>query len=205
MKTELDHLVVVAPTLERGMQYVSNQLRVNPQPGGKHVRVGTHNALLKMNDKIYLEVIAIDPEALEPGNARWFGLDQLDESAPPRLVTWVARTDDIHATTANSSLVHIEEMSRDTFRWLMTLTPDFSLPMNGSAPTLIQWLGNKHPCDNLKDAGCELLELAIRHPEANAIKLMLDRIGFESPLVHLSAGPVSMRATIKTPGGVCEL
>jgi len=205
MESLIDHLVVVAATREQGMQYIADRLGVNPQLGGKHERMGTHNALLKLNDKIYLEVIAIDPQASDPPAARWFGLDRFDESAKPQLITWVARTDDIYAAPADFSFGQVEEMSRDAFNWLIAIPPDGSLPMNGAAPTLIQWLGNEHPCDRLHDAGCELMGLDIRHPDANAVKLILDRIGLTSELVHLNDGPLSMKATIKTPSGIREL
>lgn len=40
-----------------------------------HPQFGTHNRCLGMEDGIYLEVIAVDPEAPPPSRPRWFGLD----------------------------------------------------------------------------------------------------------------------------------
>lgn len=64
-RASLDHLVVVAPTLAAGAQYVEERLGVVMQPGGKHPRMGTHNLLLRLGD-CYLEVIAPNPDAPAP-------------------------------------------------------------------------------------------------------------------------------------------
>ncbi|HEX6635378.1 MAG TPA: VOC family protein, partial [Usitatibacter sp.] len=76
---DLDHLVVAARTLEEGAAWVEAALGVPTVAGGKHDLMGTHNRLLGLDGRRYLEVIAIDPSAPPPARARWFGLD---EAAP---------------------------------------------------------------------------------------------------------------------------
>ena len=71
-ESHIDHLVVAASSLEEGIKYIEQCLGVTPQTGGKHVKMGTHNALLKISDKTYLEVIATDPGAAPPNRQRWF-------------------------------------------------------------------------------------------------------------------------------------
>ena len=97
----LDHLVVAAATLEQGEDHLERLLGVRPQRGGKHVAMATHNSLLRLGDKAYLEVIAIDPTASPPQRPRWFALDSAAMrealAEAPRLIHWVARTDDIDA------------------------------------------------------------------------------------------------------------
>src|SRR5690606_32822306 len=83
----IDHLVVTAPSLAEGARFVREALGVEPEPGGKHPRMGTHNLLLRLGNDVYLEVIAIDPGAPAPGHPRWFGLD--DAPTSPLLATWV--------------------------------------------------------------------------------------------------------------------
>src|SRR5437660_3891292 len=101
VRAALDHLVVAAATLEQGEDYIESRLGARPLRGGKHVAMGTHNSLLKLGEKSYLEVIAVDPDGIAPSRARWFALDTAALRAAlqmaPRLIHWVARTDDIVA------------------------------------------------------------------------------------------------------------
>ena len=62
----LDHLIVGAATLADGIEYVAGITGVTPHPGGKHVAMGTHNALLRLGERVFLEVIAIDPDGAKP-------------------------------------------------------------------------------------------------------------------------------------------
>jgi hypothetical protein len=48
MKTNLDHIVVVANTLEQGVQWCEATLGITPAPGGEHAQFGTHNRLFKI-------------------------------------------------------------------------------------------------------------------------------------------------------------
>lgn len=52
MRSTLDHLVIVSPTLPLGAQFVERQLAVQLQPGGKHPRMSTHNLLLRLGDPV---------------------------------------------------------------------------------------------------------------------------------------------------------
>ena len=60
----LDHLVVAANNLEAGVHHVIEALGVEPAPGGRHDYMNTHNAVLRLGPKTYLEIIAVDPDAL---------------------------------------------------------------------------------------------------------------------------------------------
>ena len=209
MKTVIDHLVVTAASREIGINYVSERLGVTPQLGGEHVTMGTHNALLRLGDAAYLEVIAINPDAPAPPRPRWFGLDNPELITQPRLLTWVVRTDDIYGVAARASVRFgpVEAMSRGALNWLITIPPDGSLLLDGSAPNLIQWLSDAHPSAALCDSGCELLALEVRHPEAAALKTILEQIGFEGPLVASQSSTIEPKliARIKTPHGIREL
>ncbi len=202
----LDHLVVTAPALEVGVAYVEETLNVRMQPGGEHIRMGTHNALLKISDGCYLEVIAINPQAPPPGRPRWFALDQLRPKSKPRLATWVVRTSNIlqAVAAAGVQLGPVEPMSRGSLEWQISIPEDGSLPIDGIAPTMIEWSSDPHPSSRLHDLGLSLIQLQGFHPEADRINNMLDQIGFEGA-VHLQTcrNPLDTRllAILNTPSG----
>jgi hypothetical protein len=209
MASVIDHIVVVAPTLTSGAAFARNALGVEPQLGGSHARMGTHNLLLSLGESTYLEVIAIDPEAPKPARARWFALDELSAAASPYLAAWVVRTRDIRAASAAYASVvgQVEQMSRGTFSWEITITPDGSLPMGGAAPALIEWKTKTHPAQMLTPLGCSLLELEIHHPEPPKLNALLESIGLESPLrvVQSKRARPTLVAHIQTPYGLREL
>jgi len=198
-RSRIDHIIVTAASLQDGVDYVRRELGVEPQTGGEHARMGTHNCLLKLGEKLYLEVIAANPGAPHPGRPRWFQLDEPDSVRSPRLATWVARCDYIHAL-APESLGKIETMTRGSFRWLITVPEDGKLPLQGIAPTLIQWHSDSHPADALKDLGCSLVRFEGFHPRPESVTGMLRAIGFQGEFL-LSPGEPGLVADIQTPAG----
>ena len=206
----IDHLVIVAPSLESGSAHVAAALGVTPQRGGEHAVMGTHNALVRLGGALYLEVIAANPDAPRPDRARWFELDRPGVTATARLATWVARTGDIHAAVAKSPipLGRIEPMTRGSLHWLVTVPDDGSLPAQGIAPTLIQWLDEAHPASRLADSGCALVRLEGFHPDAERIEAMLRAIRFAG---DFTVSPIAahekpyLLAHIQTPNGMRRL
>lgn len=211
LRSHIDHLVITAPSLSVGVEYVCEVLGVAPQPGGKHPRMGTHNCLLKLGNSVFLEVLCVDPDAPVPDRPRWFQLDEEESVKEPRLATWVARTSDIKAALAASPVVsgYLTPMSRGDLNWLITLPRNGGLPMQGVAPTLIQWeQRDGHPAGRLPESGCSLLKLEGFHPRAEKVKAMLDAIGFlgDFSISPLPAGVAPyLIAHIQTPAGPRQL
>jgi hypothetical protein len=204
----IDHIAITAPTLEAGAAYVREALGVSPQPGGEHVRMGTHNVLLRLGDSVYLEVIAANPAVPAPSRPRWFALDTLAPDASPTLTTWVARTDDIHAAAAAATepLGEIEPMSRGALDWLITIPADGALPLNGAAPALIEWHTEAHPATRLTDHGLSLVKLELFHPEPERVSRLLRSLGIDGPVsVAKSVVAVRLVAHIDTPLGLRRL
>lgn len=209
LKTRIDHIVITAASLADGSEYIFRTLGIPLEDGGEHARMGTHNLLLRLGDDVYLEVIAVNPDAEQPQRPRWFGLTDA-YNQPTRLATWVARTSDIDdaAQEAPQPLGPVEPMSRGPLKWRITIPEDGRLVMNGVAPALIQWEAEPHPASRLEDVGCSLVSLEARHPNAAALQAWLDRIGFEGPLniIQLEADEApQLIAHIQTPSGPCQL
>ena len=209
LRCAIDHLVVAASSLEAGARYVRDVLDVEPEAGGQHARMGTHNRLLRLGEAVYLEVIAVDPAAPTPAHARWFELDGRAPHAPPRLVTWVVRTNDIETAAAcgGVELGNIETMTRGSLSWRITIPRDGSLPFDGVMPALIQWDVDEHPAKRMADRGCTFAALEAHHTEAVRIRAALQALGLSNVSVTTPAPgePASLAAAIDTEQGRCIL
>ena len=161
----LDHLVIAAKTLDEGAAWVERQLGVAPVAGGKHPTMGTHNRLLFIGPGRFLEVIAVDPEAKDPGRPRWFDLDDPAMRArigkSPALIHWVERSEDLDAALRDySEKVEVLSLERGPYRWRIAVPRDGRRPGGGTLPTLIQWEGGLHPAGALPDTGVRLAAFA---------------------------------------------
>lgn len=203
----LDHLVIAARTLADGIAYVAEATGAAPQPGGRHLSMGTHNALLGLGDGAYLEIIAIDPEGTRPPRPRWFDLDdgglQARLAERPRLVHWVARTDDIErdARACPVDLGPICRMARGAFRWRITIPYDGARPGNGLVPALIQWHVAEHPAAALPGSRVSLEGLAATHPDPGPIRSALAALGLDGVLPVAEGRDTLLAATLRAPRG----
>lgn len=169
---QLDHLVMASATLAEGAAWCKRVFGITPATGGKHAFMGTHNLLFSVAceriPNAYAEIIAIDPEGAVPNRPRWFGLDapalRLALRGGPQLIHWVARSNDIHATSAAWRLAGLEPGAavaaerttpNSVLRWQIALQAGGARPFGGALPTLIEW-GEVHPCDALPASGVRL-------------------------------------------------
>lgn len=206
-----DHLVVAAASLAHGVDWIESRLGVRPQPGGKHPAMGTHNALLSLGPRLYLEVMAIDPDGATPLRARWFDLDEPRMRATlaegPALIHWVVRSRDIatDATRSRVDLGTILPMRRGEFEWRITVPDDGHLPERGLVPTLIQWSDERHPTGSLYDAGVRLAALAGELPEPAPVRAALAAFGLSDTLKVTYGTVPRLAAMLRTPRGVVTL
>jgi hypothetical protein len=208
MRSEIDHLVIACADLEQGAAWAQDQLGVAPVPGGRHTTMGTHNRLLKLGPRTYLELIAVDPEAAAPAHPRWFDLDNPDVQAraaqAPYLLTWVAATGDIYdAVNRVPALGEVTPFTRNAYAWKFALPDDGRLNFGGVLPAVIEWNGD-HPAAALPDSGCELLALDLAHPAAASIVPLFRALKLMGP-VDLKAGPRTLTARLRTPRGEITL
>jgi hypothetical protein len=228
MKTQIDHLVVVAHSLEQGVQWCEATLGVTPGPGGEHVQYGTHNRLLKIatpaNPFAYLEIIAIQPEGKRSVNGkRWFDMDEAALQAAvalqPRLAHFVVNTDDIQAArmalknlgVERGPVLHANRHSRKgVLQWQITVREDGQRLFHGALPSLIQW-GKAddadpmrlHPRNSLPRSGVSLQGIAVSHPSMDKLTLAYQALDLQG--VSLSAGDANITASLKTPKGLVTL
>jgi hypothetical protein len=207
----LDHLIVAAATLEQGEDYFEERVGVRPRRGGKHIAMGTHNSLLKLGGKTYIEVIAIDPDAPPPSRPRWFALDrselQFALQEAPRLIHWVVRTGDIDAARRACPVDpgEVHAMTRGAFAWRITIPADGHLPAGGVLPTLIQWADATHPTDALSDGYVRLLTLAGAHPEPGAMHSALAALSLSNAIKVTYGTQPRLAAMLQSPRGPVTL
>jgi hypothetical protein len=208
---EPDHLVVAAASLAAGVEWMEERLGVRARPGGRHAAMGTHNALVSLGRRLYLEVIAIDPEGAAPSRSRWFDLDAplMRErlAAGPALVHWVARTPAIDADAARcAELGAPVPMERGEFSWRITVPADGRRPGAGLVPTLIEWADPaRHPAGALPESGVRLAALAGEHPDPAPIRAALAALGLQDALKVTYGRTPRLAAMLATPRGPVTL
>jgi hypothetical protein len=230
MHTQIDHLVIVAKSLEQGVQWCEDTLGITPGPGGEHTLYGTHNRLFKVaspaNPMAYVEIIAIDPAAVRPKRAcptRWFDMDdpalQKAVAKEPRLVHFVVNTPDIRAARMAIRMQGIDRgpaisasrrTNRGTLNWQISVRADGQRLFDGCMPTLIQWGKPEatdplklHPRNTLTRSGVTLQSLEVIHPSAAKLQAAYDAI--ELNRVTVTEGPACLKATLQTPKGLIVL
>ena len=195
---QFDHIAIAGETLEAAVAHVEDALGVALLLGGKHTHFGTHNRLLGLSDGLYLEAIAVDPDAPEPNYPRWFDLDRF--AGAPRISNWICRSDDLVGELEDlpdGAGVPVA-LTRGDLAWRMAVPADGILPCDGCFPALIQWDVAKIPGDILPASGCKLTRFEIAHPEALWLRETID---VSSSLVQFAEGPRETRATFETPHG----
>jgi hypothetical protein len=230
MKTQIDHLVVMAASLDQGVQWCEDTLGITPGPGGEHEKYGTHNRLFKIATPqfplAYFEIIAINPAAVIPKRAqvpRWFDMDnaalQKTVAQGPRLVHFVSSTDDVKAARhvlrtqgiERGQVVHASrKSSKGTLNWQITVREDGERLFDGCLPTLIQWGKPEatdplrlHPRNSLPRSGVTLQSLSVSHLSGVKLQTAYDAIGLAG--ITIETGPANLVATLQTPKGLVQL
>ncbi|MFM9927594.1 VOC family protein [Variovorax sp. H27-G14] len=206
---KLDHLTVIAPSLEEGVAHIRSCLGVDIAFGRKHAHMGTHNHLLCLGDGIYLEVIAIDEDAPRIAGPRWFGLDDRAGvrkawDAGKRLRGWVASTDHFerHMAEHASSYGERRQFQGGTSSYFFSVPMDGALPLDGVAPSLIDRQGQRPSLPPEAQRGCSLLSFAIEHPDAMKTEGLYRALNIVGSPAVVQAEVFRYTATIQTPAGV---
>jgi Glyoxalase-like domain len=205
--SRVDHLIYATPDLERGSAEIEKLLGVRADIGGKHPGRGTHNALLSLGPRVYLEIIAPDPSQTERAGLEAFGLDTLEQS---KLITWSANgsdLDEIYRTASRNGIPvgNVAAGSRQRpdgvlLRWQFT-EPSVA-KTDGLIPFFIDWGNSPHPAQSTP-SGATLVSLRAEHPNAGAFQKQLEQLRL--PL-RVDSGPApALIAVVDTPRGLVEL
>jgi len=199
----VDHLIYAAPDLPAAVAEVEERFGVRPQSGGKHIGAGTHNALLALGRRTYLEILAPDPEQpLRPVTRRLQGLTR------GRLAGWAIACDDIDGAVARARRHGYDPgevidgqrtgSTGTVLWWRATLLA----PGDGMVPFLICWGDTEHPASTAP-AGLLLEFLHIEHPDPPSLVPLLTALS-----AHVDVKPAmtpALVARLNGPHGVTVL
>ena len=185
MTNKIDHFAIGADSLEQGVAALKELLGMEVPRGGKHDAMSTHNCVMQAGRESFLEIIAIDPEAGDPGRTRWFTLDDPATRArlkeKPRALCWVVGTEDLDAIIAASpvDLGEVITFTRGDRSWRLTVPKDGSLPEAGLLPAFIEWSPGAHPSTGMQDLGVTLDAIRLGHPEPASLIETLKVLGVD--------------------------
>ena len=176
--------------------------------GGRHREMGTRNHLLRLGEALFLEVIAIDPEAAAPPHARWFGLSdpgrvRADWESGRRLRGFVARTDDLDRLLAahGERFGAAARMTRGALTWRFAVRPDGAWPEDGALPCPMTWGEGRTRPRRCPTSAAGSPASTLTHPDPDRIAALYRTLDLaDAPAVR--AGAFGYHAEIATPGGL---
>jgi Glyoxalase-like domain len=203
----VDHFTIGTASLEEGVAALRGVLGVDIPRGSKHTAMSTHNCVTQAGNESFLELLAIDPDAPDPGRARWFSMDDPAArrriSERPRALCWVVNTDDLDRVVATSpvDLGEIVHFSRGERTWRLTVPKDGHLPENGLVPAFIEWSPGPHPSSAQQDLGVRLDRVRLTHPEPETLRSKLKALGVDH-LASISEGAAGLAFELRCPKGL---
>lgn len=210
MQNRIDHFAIGAATLDQGAAALKKALGVEVPLGGKHAAMGTHNRVMQAGNESFLEILAIDREAPDPGRARWFTLDRPATrkriGERPRALCWVVNTGDLDAVVAASpvDLGEVVAFRRGDRTWRLTVPADGGLPEGGLLPAFIEWSPGPHPSAAQQDLGVRLRRILLQHPDPDDLRGRLQKLGVDR-LATVRAGEKALAFELDSPNGIVTL
>lgn len=173
----MDHLLWGGPDLDAAVETLYDRTGVRAAFGGSHPELGTRNALARLGNRVFLEVIAPDPTLAAGALAA-----RLVALAEPTLVMWAARTTDAAATVAlaqaagYSATVAEGQRTRPdgrVVRWTNVFVTGHGA--GTLVPFFIEWRSPGHPADDAV-VGLALTSFTIETPQPTRLRAVLDAL-----------------------------
>lgn len=203
MTSSIDHLIYGGRDLDAAIDQITALTGVRAEYGGQHPGHGTHNALLSLGGRTYLEIIAPDPSQPRPAGPRPFGLDDTPAAG---LRGWAAAPDDLDAAVQASlasgfnygPVVAGQRHTADGREITWRMTDSSHGDEDGVVPFLIDWTDGLHPARRAP-GGLTLSELRLASPQPRRLAARLRVLGLELPVDE--APQPGLRAVLAGPHG----
>lgn len=199
----IDHIILAIEDLDRGMRQFEEITGLKPVYGGEHPNSNTQNAIVALQDGIYLEILA-PKTGLDSLPAFFQGMDTLTP------IGFALNTDDIvlldqRLKALQFSTDGIQDGSRTTpngsrLSWQLLIVNEPAIIMN---PFFIDWSPeSKHPAMS-EDNSCKLDALYLTSPFSTKIKKVLEVCESDISLLKVEEGMKTILGlTLKSPQGV---
>ncbi len=175
----IDHIIYAHPDLDAAVAEIEARFGVQAGGGGQHPGRGTHNKVLALGPRTYLEIIAPDPRQPEPSGSRPYGVEGV---ARGQLVGWALACDDIESAVARArsggfdpgEVVDGQRVSTTgtLLRWRVSGNAQAA----GLVPFLIDWGETPHPAVDAAP-GLDLVSVHLEHPDPPALARALAAVG----------------------------
>jgi hypothetical protein len=201
-----DHVQLGCNDLDQGISFVESRTGVKAAFGGVHPGRASRNALLKLGERRYLEILAPDPAQDRSLDVR--GLYKIES---PRLLEWVAHVDNLEPVIRALAAAHIEtkpifpgSRKRPDGKLLRWRALNLKDNRGGTLPFFIEWSADSaHPASDAPP-GCELTSFTVSDPDPDSLRATFRTLQLED--VKVEAGPrPRLRAVIKGPKGTLEV
>jgi len=206
---QIDHIVYSVFDLDIAISDIEKKLGVEPSFGGYHPTFGTKNALINLDNGMYLELLASDQNNTEVKHHRWMGVDLLTKN---QITRWALKSSNLEKDSLplkkyNSKMGSIGGGSRNTIRgsllqWEMVLplpAPEVEL-----VPFMVDWSNSEtHPHNELPNMNCALLELFGTHPNPDLFTDIFQTLGLKFRIEQ--SEEISLKLCLNCPKGVVEI
>ena len=210
MNEFLDHIIWACDDLERGSRRFEALTGVTPRFGGAHASGLTHNALVRIGPRSYLEILAPTGPPTGPEDA-WSRLART--AREPQVLTYCLRASgpltELARTAEELGAPKTEVLGNGRvtpegvklhWQWVAPSFEHFGLAF----PFFIDWLDSPHPSSTAENpAHIQLKEFSIGHPQADELRRTLSTLG--SPMNAHSAAATEFRLQLDTPRGTVSL
>ena len=199
-----DHFLWGCSNLKEGIELLKKMTGVEAVIGGKHPDIGTHNALISLGNKVYLEIIAPDPEANSLSDEYIF----LKDFKAPKLFYWAAHTEDIEGLLKRISALKLTNSginagSRKKPDGTVLEWKSLSIESENFLPFFIQWgKQSRHPSLEAPK-GCTIESYWLESPTPNELKKEFTQLNIKMPLKYGKQDLLHLR--LNTPKGIVTL
>ncbi|MET3578941.1 hypothetical protein ABID19_001966 [Mesorhizobium robiniae] len=194
---KLDHIVWASSSLDSAIAQFAELSGVVADSGGSHPGIGSRNALINLENEIYLAIDGPDPEQSLEGNYGAF----LNSLRSPVLWRFAVQTPDLEVARTlldrrgfETGVKHGGRNAANGERLEWDTLSVASHDLGVGLPIVKTWHTSAHPSASAPP-GCRLLELTVFHPRAAELRSLYADFGLDVK-VEEAAEP-ALRATFE--------